>query len=421
MMKKRNRSSRRRVISRRSSDRSSWFSRANDVYNPLKEKVFTREVIVILLVLIGGMIFFDALDYDYTGLVTSSLGSNSITGAPAGIPDSAIRSIGDSISSIFDLIFKGFLDPLLKVFGNNSIIATKLTLFVIVFFFILPVCKRIFKKGDEGGNERAATLVAALISILGVALLPSEVAERLSNAVPIFLIMGFLIGVLYGLHKWDADNKFESFLKGIFALGLVFILIYILEGLDSGMNESLSGAVWIIAGLGYLMLIWLFIDGVFIKTFGGASGELAERYNEVREDVTNARDTLETSRRARGETTAGREKLRSERRNLKGVNIAETATYNALKDVRGIITSRIGKKRLISKINKVINGLRRTSDSEINRWLSQLMAGVAEFERVCKGYTNAVELNDDTIREGKFALEMMKEALVNILQILEGR
>ena len=49
------------------------------------------------------------------------------------------------------------------------------------------------------------------------------------------------------------------------------------------------------------------------------------------------------------------------------------------------------------------------------------MAGVAEFERVCKGYTNAVELNDDTIREGKFALEMMKEALVNILQILEGR
>ena len=106
---------------------------------------------------------------------------------------------------------------------------------------------------------------------------------------------------------------------------------------------------------------------------------------------------------------------------MKGVNIAETATYNALKDVRGIITSRIGKKRLISKINKVINGLRRTSDSEINRWLSQLMAGVAEFERVCKGYTNAVELNDDTIREGKFALEMMKEALVNILQILEGR
>jgi len=182
-MKKRSRTRNRRVSFLRINPNlrdsvSRLSSRGREVYDTLKERVFTREVTFILLVLFGGMIFFDAVGYDYTGMVVSNLGPEAITGAQAGIPDSAISNIGGTMSSIFKLIFDGFLGPALGIFGDNQAVATKLTLFVIVFVFILPVCKKIFKIEKGAKTVNSASIVAALISLLGIGLLPGDGCRR---------------------------------------------------------------------------------------------------------------------------------------------------------------------------------------------------------------------------------------------------
>src|SRR3989344_6707313 len=117
--------SKRRVSSRKSvsGSKSSWFDNLRETITRRREFVF------LFLALAMGMLVFDIIGYDYTGLVIEN---NVVTGAQsAGIPDSAIASIASTFRSIFELIFGGFLDPILTIFSDNQEIATRLTLFFI--------------------------------------------------------------------------------------------------------------------------------------------------------------------------------------------------------------------------------------------------------------------------------------------------
>src|SRR3989338_7121923 len=386
-MKKRSRTRNRRVSFLRINPNlrdsvSRLSSRGREVYDTLKERVFTREVTFILLVLFGGMIFFDAVGYDYTGMVVSNLGPEAITGAQAGIPDSAISNIGGTMSSIFKLIFDGFLGPALGIFGDNQAVATKLTLFVIVFVFILPVCKKIFKIEKGAKTVNSASIVAALISLLGIGLLPGEFVNRLSETVPIILVVGFLAGVLYGLFKWKTEEKIASFIKGLVSLSALMFLTYILGAFEgSNLDGNLSGAIWVVAGFGYLILAWLFLEGVFIKPFGGESksaSDVAGEYVERRRDIKEGRGVL-----ARGKEE--RIDMDLKRKAPKIIRNAEKLVYTFLRSNVGTDIGNEKKTKAISAaVDEIIILLRNNPDPQITVQIDEMEARLTDFQAICR-------------------------------------
>src|SRR3989338_1420858 len=416
-MKKRSRTRNRRVSFLRINPNlrdsvSRLSSRGREVYDTLKERVFTREVTFILLVLFGGMIFFDAVGYDYTGMVVSNLGPDAITGAQAGIPDSAISNIGGTMSSIFKLIFDGFLGPALGIFGDNQAFATKLTLFVIVFVFILPVCKKIFKIEKGAKTVNSASIVAALISLLGIGLLPSEFVNRLSETVPIILVVGFLAGVLYGLFKWKTEEKIASFIKGLVSLSALMFLTYILGAFEgSNLDGNLSGAIWVVAGFGYLILAWLFLEGVFIKPFGGESksaSDVAGEYVERRRDIKEGRGVL-----ARGKEE--RIDMDLKRKAPKIIRNAEKLVYTFLRSNVGTDIGNEKKTKAISAaVDEIIILLRNNPDPQITVQIDEMEARLTDFQAICSAvrvrppvnaaqignvtrYLNAIRVNLNTL------------------------
>ena len=416
-MKKRSRTRNRRVSSLRINPNlrdsvSRLSSRGREVYDTLKERVFTREVTFILLVLFGGMIFFDAVGYDYTGMVVSNLGPEAITGAQAGIPDSAISNIGGTMSSIFKLIFDGFLGPALGIFGDNQAVATKLTLFVIVFVFILPVCKKIFKIEKGAKTVNSASIVAALISLLGIGLLPGEFVNRLSETVPIILVVGFLAGVLYGLFKWKTEEKIASFIKGLVSLSALMFLTYILGAFEgSNLDGNLSGAIWVVAGFGYLILAWLFLEGVFIKPFGGESksaSDVAGEYVERRRDIKEGRGVL-----ARGKEE--RIDMDLKRKAPKIIRNAEKLVYTFLRSNVGTDIGNEKKTKAISAaVDEIIILLRNNPDPQITVQIDEMEARLTDFQAICSAvrvrppvnaaqignvtrYLNAIRVNLNTL------------------------
>src|SRR3989338_6082349 len=416
-MKKRSRTRNRRVSFLRINPNlrdsvSRLSSRGREVYDTLKERVFTREVTFILLVLFGGMIFFDAVGYDYTGMVVSNLGPDAITGAQAGIPDSAISNIGGTMSSIFKLIFDGFLGPALGIFGDNQAVATKLTLFVIVFVFILPVCKKIFKIEKGAKTVNSASIVAALISLLGIGLLPGEFVNRLSETVPIILVVGFLAGVLYGLFKWKTEEKIASFIKGLVSLSALMFLTYILGAFEgSNLDGNLSGAIWVVAGFGYLILAWLFLEGVFIKPFGGESksaSDVAGEYVERRRDIKEGRGVL-----ARGKEE--RIDMDLKRKAPKIIRNAEKLVYTFLRSNVGTDIGNEKKTKAISAaVDEIIILLMNNPDPQITVQIDEMEARLTDFQAICSAvrvrppvnaaqignvtrYLNAIRVNLNTL------------------------
>ena len=409
-MKKRSGVINRRVNSaRRVSRRNISNSRLRDTYGRLRERVFTREVIVILLVLLGGMIFFDAVGYDYTGMVAES---NYLTGQQAGIPDTAIKNIGGTMSSIFKLIFEGFLGPALGIFGDNQAIATKLTLFVIVFVFILPVCNKIFKIEKGAKTVNSASIVAALISLLGIGLLPEAFVNKLSDTVPIILVIGFLAGVLYGLFKWKTEEKIASFIKGLVSLSALMFLTYILGAFEgSNLDGNLSGAIWVVAGFGYLILAWLFLEGVFIKPFGGESksaSDVAGEYVERRRDIKEGRGVL-----ARGKEE--RIDMDLKRKAPKIIRNAEKLVYTFLRSNVGTDIGNEKKTKAISAaVDEIIILLRNNPDPQITVQIDEMEARLTDFQAICSAvrvrppvnaaqignvtrYLNAIRVNLNTL------------------------
>ena len=430
-MKKRSRTRNRRVSFLRINPNlrdsvSRLSSRGREVYDTLKERVFTREVTFILLVLFGGMIFFDAVGYDYTGMVVSNLGPEAITGAQAGIPDSAISNIGGTMSSIFKLIFDGFLGPALGIFGDNQAVATKLTLFVIVFVFILPVCKKIFKIEKGAKTVNSASIVAALISLLGIGLLPGEFVNRLSETVPIILVVGFLAGVLYGLFKWKTEEKIASFIKGLVSLSALILLTYILGAFDassggSNLNDNLSGAIWVVAGFGYLVLAWLFLEGVFIKPFSGearSASDVAERWVEGRRDVAEARNIKERGKLDREGLFAEREELKFKRNAPKKIKYVNKWVYSFLKDTGKNL--KVGSKTtsVIAGVDQVLDMLRHSKNPSINVELVNMRTKLRNFSDVVNRVKQKNAADSTDISETEDALKSIEASLQEILNVL---
>src|SRR3989338_6998596 len=256
--------SKRRVSSRKSvsGSKSSWFDNLRETITRRREFVF------LFLALAMGMLIFDIIGYDYTGLVIES---NAVSGAQTAIPDKMITLIGNTIKGAIKLIFGGLLAPVLDAFKDNAIIATKLALFVIIVFFILPVVRKIFKV-DNGGNAMAANAVAILITLLGVAFLPEGFVRVIRETFPALIIVGFILGILYGMFKWKpGEEKFQHVLRGITALALMFILSYMLEAMEiTNKTDGVSSAILLFAMLAIITLLWIFISGVLIYSWKGS-------------------------------------------------------------------------------------------------------------------------------------------------------
>mgnify|MGYP001590399324 CR=1 FL=1 len=386
LMKKRAsvKSKRRVSASRKSVSRtkSSWFDSLRDTVTRRREFVF------LALVLVAGMLIFDVIGYDYTGLVTEN---NAVSGAQtAGIPDDAIRSIASTFQSIFKLVFSGFLSPILNIFENNEIIATRLTLFFVLLFLIHPILKGIFKV-KEGGNKVAANVTALLISLLGIGLLPAEFVKRLSVSIPALLVVLFIIAVLFGMFKWKATSKGEHFIKGLMAIVSLLILSYIVQGLSIGVS-ALSGAIWLVVGFVFLILMYFFFYGVFYKPFTDLSGtssfkESAEKVADVRKDVREGREVLAQSKE---EGVASKIK----RDAPKTIRNAEKAVYEFLsKYVQTDLGNEKRTRAVSARLDEVIGLLRHNTDPRITVQIDEIEARLRDFQDICNTVRGAPPAN----------------------------
>lgn len=376
LMKKRAsvKSKRRVSVSQKSGSRAknTWFDNLRDI------ALRRREFVFLSLVLVASMLIFDIIGYDYTGLVIEN---NAVSGAQvAGIPDDAIRSIASTFQSIFKLVFSGFLSPILNIFENNEIIATRLTLFFVLLFLIHPILKGVFKV-KEGGNKVAANVTALLISLLGIGLLPAEFVKRLSVSIPALLVILFIIAVLFGMFKWKAQSKGEHFIKGLMAIVSLLILSYIVQGLNLGVSE-LSGAIWLVVGFVFLILMFFFFYGVFYKPFTGLGGtssfkEGAEKVADVRKDVREGRDVLARSKEDSVDSKIKRDAPKT-------IRNAEKAVFEFLSRYAQTDLGNEKRTNIISaRLNEVISLLRNNTDSQITVQIDEMEARLRDFQAVC--------------------------------------
>lgn len=360
----------RRVSSRKPVSRTeiSWFDSLKDVVNRRREFVF------LLLILAAGMLIFDIIGYDYTGLVIEN---NAVSGAQsAGIPDSAIASIASTFRSIFELIFGGFLDPILTIFSDNQEIATRLTLFFILFFFIAPVTRKILSK-DETHSKAPGTIVAILISLLSVALLPASIITRIKETIPTMLIIGYLVGAVYPLLRWKVTDRVQCGLKAVLALAELMILSYIMTALTS----DPSGAAWLVAGFGFLTLAGIFFYEVY-RVFAGVGegrshSERAEERAESRRDRNRAG---EIHSRTEEETVASEVNRTAPRE----IRQAEAVVYDFMRSRMNSLGRTRYSRGVRNSLNRAIDLLRNSNNRVISVEVANLTRLLREFEELCE-------------------------------------
>ncbi|MBI4159240.1 hypothetical protein HY500_03200 [Candidatus Woesearchaeota archaeon] len=403
------RRSKRRVSSRKPVSKT-----GSSLFDNLRESIGRRrEFVFLLLILVVGMLVFDIIGYDYTGLVIEN---NAISGAQtAGIPDTAISSIASTFQSIFKLLFGGFLSPILNAFENNEIIATRLTLFFILLFLILPIAKGIFKV-KEGGNKVAANIVSVLISLLAIGLLPNEFVKRLSVSIPAILVILFILAVIYGMFKWKAKSKGESVIKGIMALVALLVLSYIMQGLSIGVSE-LSGAIWLASGIAFAILAFLFFYGVFYKPLMGIGGETtsfkkkAQDVADVKMDVRGGREVLAKSKEE-GVASGVRRKAQ------KTIRTAETEVFNFIQRYGNQLGENRRTRGVIARVNEVISLLRNVNNPQIVAEVNRLSQELGGFNQLCSAVGAAPEVAE--INQGISFLNRMRQSLNTLYPLAQN-
>lgn len=284
------------------------FSRSSDFLGKLRENIFTREITFVVLVLFGGMILFDIIGVDYTGLVVNAAQYNSISGG------AAFTGVETAITNVLELPF-AFLGPIANLFtSGNSPLLWRLILGAIFFMIVSPVLGRV--KAVEGRN---AKVIAVILAIAFAGLLPAALISTLfgDGGFVVGLIVTAIFGAL-GFYMikflWDKTsdvNKFGKVAGVMFTIILLVLFGFFEQVFKPFVNHDLLLTVFnLVYAFGIMGLVIILIRSL-IST-GTPTSEDMEGIKQRDSDKQNVREfTKERNERREEEVEGDKEKVRS--------------------------------------------------------------------------------------------------------------
>src|SRR3989338_5533581 len=183
-----------------------------------------NKALFVVLILLCGTLFFQAIGFDYTGAVSAD---------PYGF-----NQIGEVMSSVIKLPFEGVVKPVFEtLFGKEYYTySIKLMLIILLAMTLSLGTRLVFKE-----NKRTANIVAIIFSVFAVVVTPTEFINSLfgksagsggffGSLLGSVFILVVVISILWPfLFAWKARTKGSKALKALTALVLILFNIWMGE------------------------------------------------------------------------------------------------------------------------------------------------------------------------------------------------
>lgn len=389
--------SKRRVSFRKSISRStgSWFDRLRETVNRRREFVF------LLFILAMGMLVFDIIGYDYTGLVIEN---NAVSGAQS------VEGVGTALRIIPDLLYQ-FMDPISYLFtGANYVNTWRLVFAFILFLIISPILSKMEHFKDNNG--RNGKIIALILAVAFGALFPGPViANLLGDGGPVIQIILLIVygALVFYLARWLYTKAHGSDRVGrvvILVMAIIFILLTIFLGsifTDTFTNPQLKNIFNLIFGIG--VLSQLVIGGWSVFLAGTPTQKDMERIQSRDSEAEAAR----TFRRGREE----RENRVEEERRGRNRNLAMGRLEAAYRAQVGLFRNSINALRARPRSDVAIkaafgNLMRSFTDEQAD--LNGMGARDHISENVPPGRASMVNAYDDLVRfNGTFTATLRRQ------------
>src|SRR3989344_260390 len=319
-MKKRasTRSKRRLSTSRKSVSKAeiSWLDRIRNIVARRREFVF------VLLVLVVGMLIFDVIGYDYTGLVAEN---NAVTGAQ----NVNVDNVGDSLLIIPNLLYQ-FMRPLSYLFtGDNFVNTWRLIFALLLFFIISPILSKMTAIGERNGK-----IIAVILALAFGALFPGSVIEALLGSdgaviqIILLIVYGAIVFYLGRLlyKKTHESDRVGRVLIAVFAIIFLLLILFFSSIFGTVItDDSLEGIFGIILGIGLLSQV--IIGGWALSLSTTPTSKDMERIGKRDEEGEMARE-FKRGREKRKEE----EKARNRTVVLNRIRVAERTQTKLVRD-----------------------------------------------------------------------------------------
>ena len=183
-----------------------------------------NKALFVVLILLCGTLFFQAIGFDYTGAVSAD---------PYGF-----NQIGEVMSSVIKLPFEGVVKPVFEtLFGKEYYTySIKLMLIILLAMTLSLGTRLVFKE-----NKRTANIVAIIFSVFAVVVTPTEFINSLfgksagsggffGSLLGSVFILVVVVSILWPfLFAWKARTKGSKALKALTALVLILFNIWMGE------------------------------------------------------------------------------------------------------------------------------------------------------------------------------------------------
>ena len=384
-MKKRasTRSKRRLSTSRKSVSKAeiSWLDRIRDTVARRREFVF------VLLVLVAGMLIFDVIGYDYTGLVAEN---NAVTGAQ----NVNVDNVGDSLLIIPNLLYQ-FMRPLSYLFtGDNFVNTWRLIFALLLFFIISPILSKMTAIGERNGK-----IIAVILALAFGALFPGSVIEALLGSdgaviqIILLIVYGAIVFYLGRLlyKKTHESDRVGRVLIAVFAIIFLLLILFFSSIFGTVItDDSLKGIFGIILGIGLLSQVIIGGWAVFLSTT--PTSKDMERIGKRDEDSEVARE-FKRGREERDDTTKEEEKARNRTVVLNRIQAADRAQTRLFRDA--ITALRMRLRTQITITAPLTNLVRSFADEETD--LNKMEARETMNRNAPAGRASIINAYDDLI------------------------
>src|SRR3989344_1383510 len=187
-----------------------------------------NKALFVVLILLCGTLFFQAIGFDYTGAVSADPSAD-----PYGF-----NQIGEVMSSVIKLPFEGVVKPVFEtLFGKEYYTySIKLMLIILLAMTLSLGTRLVFKE-----NKRTANIVAIIFSVFAVVVTPTEFINSLfgksagsggffGSLLGSVFILVVVVSILWPfLFAWKARTKGSKALKALTALVLILFNIWMGE------------------------------------------------------------------------------------------------------------------------------------------------------------------------------------------------
>ncbi|MAG46976.1 hypothetical protein CL617_00080 [archaeon] len=228
----------------------------------------SKEYVFIILFLLASLLFFDVAGVDYNT-------NDKITGAQ----NIDVEAINEVFDNLYDLVFSGFLAPVVDAVDKDAVLAVRL-LIAILLFGLLHV---VFNKSQKFG--KMGNVIAAVIGLAVAAFMPKGIMEAYFDTdgiarmiLGLGLNLALIIGVFVSMHKWKSKGVMNFVKGGVYFL--ILILFFGIFGRISQESLSIGNFEYLLQGFAYLGLLIGGLYHIFVKGVAGVGSSSDPELNQ---------------------------------------------------------------------------------------------------------------------------------------------